>query len=128
MHRIIEPKHNKLANQFQNWLLANGFEDVQLERDQIDVSFGRADLRTMAELKIVYDLSSTRSIREALGQIFEYNVYPGRLPFESWLVVLDKTPQESDCTYIERIRSEYELPLNLGWRKRKEFEFMIPLS
>ena len=78
----------------------------------------------MAELKVVYDLGTTRAIREAMGQVFEYNLYPERTPYDSWLVVLDKRPKDNDLTYIERVYDEFDIPLTIGWRKRTSFEFL----
>ena len=128
MHSIIAPRHNKLSNQFKDWLVDNGFEEVALERDNIDVSFLKGRKSFMAELKVVYDMGSTRSIREAMGQVFEYNLYPGRNPFNSWLVVLDKKPKETDLSYIGRVQDELSLPLNLGWRMKTDFKFLKSIS
>jgi hypothetical protein len=127
MYRIIAPKHNKLSNQFKDWLLDNGFEELVLERDNIDVSFLKGSRSFMAELKVVYDMGPTRSIREAMGQVFEYNLYPGRNPFDSWLVVLDKKPTDSDLSYIGRVQDELSLPLNLGWRMKNDFKFLTSI-
>ncbi|MFW9844336.1 MAG: hypothetical protein ACFFEV_07160 [Candidatus Thorarchaeota archaeon] len=124
MYRVIEPKHNKLANQFRTWLATNDFEDIRLEQENIDVRFARGNSSFMAELKVVYDMGTTRSIREAMGQVFEYNLYPGRNLFDSWLIILDKKPIETDLSYIERINEVQNIPINLGWRKRKQFEFI----
>lgn len=128
MYQIIEPKHNKLANQFKEWLQENGFQYIQSEQDRIDVVFNRDASSFMAELKVVQDLSSTRMIREALGQVFEYNLYPGRSSFDSWLIVLDKEPKESDLTYLQVLGKKYSIPLNLGWRKRKQFDFLYNIT
>lgn len=128
MYRVIEPKHNILANQFKEWLLTSGFEEVHLEQDNIDVKFIGGNTSFMAELKVVYDLGTTRSIREAMGQVFEYNLYPERNPFDSWLVILDKKPRESDLSYIGRVQNEFDIPLNLGWRRQKKFQFLNSIS
>lgn len=128
MLRIIEPKHNMLANRFKEWLLTSGFEEVQCERNRIDVQFVGGNTSFMAELKVVYDLSTTRSIREALGQVFEYNLYPDRTPFDSWLIVLDKKPKEADLSYVGIIHNELTVPLNIGWRYRNEFQFLNSIS
>ena len=125
--RLIQPKHKKLANQFAKWLRAQGFEEVKLEQNQIDVTFVQGDTEYMSELKVVYNLSATKSIREAMGQILEYNFYESRHPFDEWIVLVDKPPADSDLDYIRRLGDELKIPLNLGWRENRAFEFQKPL-
>lgn len=126
--RVIEPKHKKLANQFARWLKKEGFENITLEDNQIDLTFENQDNQFMSELKVVCSLSTTKSIREAMGQILEYNYYDSRIPYDNWLVVIDSKPQENDLQYIRRLENEIHIPLTLGWKLDKEFAFTKPLS
>ncbi len=119
--KIIEPRHRRLANSLYDWLVERGAEDIRLEHNRIDVAFRTDSTTHMAELKVVYGLSVTRSIREAMGQVFEYNFYPGREPYDRWLIVLDRRPEKQDLRYVERLRRDLEVPLNLGWKSNDEF-------
>ncbi|MHA1908181.1 MAG: hypothetical protein ACW98Y_12860 [Candidatus Thorarchaeota archaeon] len=126
--RIIEPKHKMLANQFTKWLTNHGFEQVAIEQNQIDLTFSYETREYMSELKVVYDLSSTKSIREAIGQVFEYNFFEDRNPFDEWLILLDTVPKDRDLSYIRRLTENLNLPLNLGWKSGRNFEFQRSLT
>ena len=126
--RVIEPKHKKLANQFARWLKRERFENVSLEHNQIDLTFKQNDIMYMSELKIVYGLSTTKSIREALGQVLEYNYYGAKQPYDEWLVLLDKRPSEDDFLYSKRLVDELSLPINLGWQNKHDFNFQKPFG
>ncbi len=127
LYQIIAPRHKRLANHLWTWLIQEGFHDIQLEQDRIDITFKNRDTTFMAELKTVHDVSSTYSIREAIGQVFEYNYYPPRTPHDQWLIVLDQKPKPSDREYISKLAIELGIPLNLGWQYRNDFEFIRPL-
>jgi hypothetical protein len=125
--RIVQPRHKRLANQFARWLRAQGFEEVRFEQDQIDVTFSRGSTDYMSEIKVVYGVSAAKSIREAMGQVMEYNFYGSRQPYDEWLVLLDTRPAVDDTEYVRRLSSELDLPLNVGWRKKSGFHFQRPL-
>jgi len=126
--QVILPRHRRLADGFWDWLTARGFQDVELETDRVDVRFRSAEDRYMAELKVVYGTTSTKSLREAMGQVLEYNYYENRGPFDKWLVVLDKEPREHDQNYISRLESDLGLPLNMGWHTSDGFRFVHPFE
>src|ERR1035441_2166753 len=69
----------------------------------------------VAELKTCYGGNTKVAIREAMGQIIEYNHYPPRLQKERWLLVLDSRPTATDQDYITAIRTKYHLPLGMAW-------------
>ena len=125
--QIIEPKHKKLANQFARWLKNEGFEKITLENNQIDVTFEHHGNRFMSELKTVYALSTTKAIREAMGQVLEYNFYESREPYDEWIVLLDSSPTKIDLEYLGRLANRLNMPLNLGWQKRNSFYFQNDL-
>ena len=126
--QVILPRHRRLADSFWDWLTAKGFQDVELETDRVDVRFRSAEERYMAELKVVYGTTSTNSLREAMGQVLEYNYYGNRIPFDKWLVVLDKKPRVHDQNYVSRLRSDLGFPLNLGWHSSDGFRFVLPFE
>lgn len=121
--RIIERRHNALSNQFAEWLLAKYGIKAAQERGQIDIQFRRGNVEVLAELKICYGSSSRHAVREALGQLLEYNYYPSRKPTQEWLIVLDVEPEESDLVFISLLRKQLSLPICLGWQCENDFSF-----
>ncbi len=90
LKRIIR-HHNKLSNKFAAWLKKSGCLDISQEQDYVDVSFQKIDTLYLAELKTCYGVGTTKAIREALGQLLEYNYYPGRESASQWVVVRPKS-------------------------------------
>jgi hypothetical protein len=121
--RIIVRQHNDLSNGFSDWLKTNHGVCPIREKQQIDVRFKLGSVHVLAELKVCFGVEARRAIREALGQLLEYNFYPVRQPTDVWLVVLDQEPAESDRAYIDLLRERLSLPLFLGWRAEPEFHF-----
>lgn len=120
--KIIIPKHNKLSNEFSAWLLGKGVSARQ-EENYIDILFEVDGVEYIAELKIVYGVGATKAIREAIGQLLEYNYYPGRMKKSEWMIVLDQQPSQSDREYMSSLIEERQLPLRLGWQVEGGFEF-----
>jgi len=121
--KTIIPRHNKLSNHFCNWLDEEHAIQTTQEQDQVDVSFMFDGKRALAELKVCYAAGTRKSIREALGQILEYNHYPTRSPADALLIILDSSPTENDQQYIDILRKSLSLPISLGWQRNKEFSF-----
>jgi hypothetical protein len=121
--RLIRPRHRALANAFRKWLRSTEGLSSTWEREQIDLRFCRDESTVLAELKIAYGGNTRHAIREALGQVLEYNHYPKRDRFDQWLLILDTPPDGRDLIFIERLRAVWRLPLFLGWQMRRGFEF-----
>jgi len=82
---LILPKHVTLSKLFQTWLLKQHAIKGYRERRQIDMQFEIGHDQAMAEFKIAYNGNTKAAVREALGQILEYNHYPGReTVFDRW--------------------------------------------
>jgi hypothetical protein len=77
----------------------------------------------LAELKVCFGVGTTKSIREALGQLLEYNHYPKRNPTDTWLLILDEEPSDEDRQFIEELRTTRSLPIRIGWQANKKFIF-----
>lgn len=120
--KIIIPRHNKLSNNFTSWLKSKGISAKQ-EDNYIDVLFKVGSVNYIAELKVVYGAGTTKAIREALGQLLEYNYYPGREAKKEWMVVLDKPPSKMDQDYIKTLIKKIDLPLRVGWQTDTGFTF-----
>lgn len=118
----IIPKHNKLSNDFCRWLNERGVV-VRQEENCIDVLFKINRTRYIAELKVVREVGTTKAVREALGQLLEYNYYPGRDINEEWMIILDQEPARADQDYIDNLIGQLQLPLRIGWQTGNGFEF-----
>ncbi len=124
--RLVKRLHSQLSNRLALWLRERGVMLVDQELDRVDVEFSIGSSNYRAELKTCHGVGTTRSIREALGQLLEYNYYRGRQPAKHWLIVLDAAPSDDDRQFIDKLRS-IRLPLNLGWQVQEQFEFSYPI-
>lgn len=118
----IERLHASLSNQFRVWLKRSFGIDVKQEENSIDLIFTFHAETHLAELKICYCGNTKHAIREALGQLLEYNHYPPHCENRSWWLVLDCEPSRDDRKYISTLRQKYRFPLILAWRDELDFE------
>jgi hypothetical protein len=121
--KFIIPRHNKLSNDFCKWLEVKHKITAAQEQQRVDIRFNLAGLAVLAELKICFGVGTTRSIREALGQLLEYNHYSARKAASSWLIVLDQEPLEQDRLYILTLREKLSMPVTIGWSTGEGFLF-----
>jgi hypothetical protein len=117
----IFPRHDELAASFGSWLETRGYSDVRWEKGRVDVEFAYAGQLCRAEIKICGRVT-THSIREALGQLLEYNHYGTRQPAKGWFVILDQLPTDDDKHYVRRLRTKVGLPVYLGWQDGQDFK------
>lgn len=124
LRKIILPRHNRLSNAFAKWLRSRGYADVHQEEGYVDVDFMDGTTTCRAELKVCYGLKTRQAIREALGQLLEYNYYPHqyRMPAKKWFVVLDERPTDSDMQFLKRLRTTMNFPLSVCWRSGNTFQ------
>jgi hypothetical protein len=121
--RNILKLHSAFSNRFRRWLKKKFGIVAKQEENDIDLHFTHRRTTHLAEMKICYDKNTKRAIRDALGQVFEYNIYPPRKVMDSWLIVLDHDPSPTDRQYIALLREEFSLPLTLAWRDGAGFSF-----
>ena len=118
--------HRKLARQFKRWLESHGCTDIRAEVEYVDIEFRRGDEFCRAELKTCAHVGSRIGIREALGQLLEYNCYhPNRTAADSWWIVLDKQPSDDDIRFMDRLHVERKLPLQLAWWSGSGADFRV---
>ena len=98
-----------------------GYGDIRQEVARVDVEFTEGGALCRAELKVCDGVGTTKGIREAIGQLFEYNHYGIRVPAAKWFIVLDREPDAEDRRYIHSLRSARSLPLVLAWRSTQGF-------
>lgn len=121
--KVIVPRHNRLSNDFVRWLKAEHGISAFQEQDRIDIQFNLRGRSHVAELKVCFGVDARRSIREALGQLFEYNHYPKRRCAEVWLIVLDEPPSADDRMFVENLQNNRGLPVTIGWQVQEGFRF-----
>ncbi len=120
--RRIDRRHVKLCKGFTEWLLSTHRIKCNVERRNIDATFRIGGQSTLVEFKVAYQYDPKPAIREALGQILEYNHYPDRVTRDQWILVLDCEPAEADRTFLKTLR-KYGIPLSYGWQTQDGFEF-----
>jgi hypothetical protein len=121
--KVIVPLHNRLSNEFCTWLDRNLGVKATQEREWVDIRFTFNRKSFIAELKVCFGAGVTKSIREALGQLLEYNHYPSRIASDEWMIILDHEPSEADRMFVAELRGKRSFPLTLGWRRSRGFAF-----
>jgi len=121
--RHILRLHSVLSNQFTAWLKETYGIKAHQEQDRVDVRFDLGKKSVLAEIKICYGVGTTKSIREALGQLLEYNHYPPRSKAALWMIILNKEPSDMDRKFIGILRDSISLPLTVGWQIEGGFSF-----
>ena len=118
----IEPRHNRLSNAFARWLKEQGYTDIKQEIHSVDVEFRDGPSLCRAELKTCYGITTTKTIREALGQLLEYNFYGVRERADKWFVVLDQEPHPDDHAWLRKLHDVFGLPIALCWLMGDRFQ------
>lgn len=123
----IMMREAKLVARFRTWLRNEKgipLTESPAEEDFVDVSFVYHDQHFMVEAKHVHD-SSAISIRNALGQLLDYNLYPGSSRSDIWLILLNEKPNNDDFLWISILRERFtvdEFPVYLCWEVDQGFE------
>jgi hypothetical protein len=104
------PRHVILQNALYDYLCkAHGSDAVHYERAYVDLAVERNGEITLYEIKIAP--TAKGCIREALGQLLEYGVYPDSLRATKIVIVGDGAPTADDCKYLNCLRERFALPL-----------------
>jgi hypothetical protein len=114
--------HSALSNRFRTWVEDQFGTKVAQEKQRIDLRFSCRGISHLVEVKICYGENTRHAIREALGQILEYNHYPPYEESQAWWLVLDCEPAEKDFLFITALKERYGLPHNLAWPVDESFE------
>jgi hypothetical protein len=104
------PRHVKLQNALYDYLgQIYGESNVEYERSFIDLAVNKDELKIYFEIKIAP--TAKQCIREALGQVLEYGIYPDSLRATKLVVVGDGPPTNDDRKYLEYLREKFALPI-----------------
>jgi hypothetical protein len=120
--RNIRRLHVSLSNKFRKWLERQFAVKVRQEKNRVDLTFSRLAQDHIAELKICYGSDTRHAIREALGQLFEYNYYPPYEEAHFWWLILDCEPSKTDRKYISVLIGKYGIPLTIAWPDGTDFK------
>nr|WP_311176548.1 hypothetical protein [uncultured Porphyromonas sp.] len=113
---VKKQKHKEIQLALKKYLSHKGYPDVELEAD--------AGIRRQIDLKAYHEASQSwhyfeikvynarMSIREALGQILEYAHYlSAQCEASKLFIVGPESPTRQDLVYLNRLRKEYNLPI-----------------
>lgn len=104
------PRHNKLQNALDAYLRdLYGQKSVYYESNFVDLQLHRGEHVIYFEIKIA--LTAKSCIREALGQLMEYNIYPNQQRASEMIIVGENRTEPDDKTYIEYLRQKFGIPV-----------------
>lgn len=105
----IDPRHKKMQNAIRDLLLKEGYSSVWIEKNRVDIK-ARTNEGKWHFFEIKTE-SAKQCIREALGQILEYNNYPNTSLAEKLFIIGPNEPDRKDIEYMKTLRKRYNLPI-----------------
>jgi hypothetical protein len=106
----VDPRHVRLQNRLYDALCAKyGKAAVSYEDGCVDLKATTPEGVVFFEIKIT--TTAKKCIREALGQLVEYAVYPQDNRSIQWVVVGDAPVTGDDLAYLTHLRATYNVPL-----------------
>lgn len=107
---IMQLQHNELSNVLKEYLLGNGFNKVETDKDYVDIrAIDPQGKQIFYELKTATTVRV--SIRQALGQLLEYNHYPIAKKADKLIIVTSSKPKNEDIQYLTGLRRIYNIPV-----------------
>ena len=113
---VKRQRHKEIQLALKEQLALNGYTNIELEADagrrrQIDLKAYHKASQSWHYFEIkVYN--ARMSIREALGQILEYAHYlSAQCEASKLFIVGPESPTRQDLIYLNRLRKEYNLPI-----------------
>lgn len=109
----IEAKHQKMQEGIIKILKAEGYENVIAEEEHVDL---RATLDGVVHFFEIKTNDTAKScIREALGQILEYNHFPNSIRAEEMHIIGPVAPCEDEVLYVKFLNNTYNLNIDYWW-------------
>lgn len=108
-------EHNKLSNELYAYLNNNGYSSVVTDEDFVDIkAIDCNGNKLFFELKTATKVKS--AIRQALGQLLEYQLYPKNSKTDSLIadkliIVTEYEASTDDIKYLKTLRENYNLPI-----------------
>lgn len=107
---IMQFQHNLLSNELVSYLKNNGYKSVVTDENFVDItaidSNGAIvffELKTATKVKL--------AIRQAIGQLLEYNHYPNLNNASKLIIVSMSEADENDIQYLIFLRNKYNIPV-----------------
>lgn len=115
------PRHIIMQNALYEHLCeVHGRDAVQYEQTFVDLAVRTNGGAVYFEIKIAP--TAKRCVREALGQLLEYGIYPDKLRANKLVIVGDGAPTGDDQRYLKHLRERFGLPIQYRqwlWPRRK---------
>ena len=103
-------QHNELSNDMVAYLKNYGYKKVKQEDHYVDITCENAvGEKIFFEIKTAQTVRS--AIREALGQLLEYNHYPNEKKADKLIIVTKLEPEKADVQYLNYLRETYKIPV-----------------
>ena len=103
-------KHNNLSNEMVKFLKRKGYTNVVTDREFVDIqAIDPQGKKIYFELKTADTVKL--SIRQALGQLLEYNHYPNKNNADKLIIVTSLEITQQDMQYLIGMRSRYNIPV-----------------
>lgn len=115
---VVEAYHQKMQEAIKPILEREGYTEIVMEEDHVDIRANWRDVPHFFELK-TYD-SAKACIREAIGQILEYAHYPQNSRATELIIVGPAVPTDDDKRYLKTLRDRYNLRLYYRYYNDKE--------
>lgn len=107
---VMSLQHNELSNMMVEYLKKNGYTKVKAEENYVDIKcIDKSGKKVFFELKTAQTVKS--AIREALGQLLEYNHYPNTNKADKLIIVTKYEPEDEDIQYLVGLREIYKIPV-----------------
>ena len=107
---IMKFQHNQLSNELVTYLKNNGYSLVVTDENFVDIKAVDANGKVLFfELKTATTVKS--AIRQALGQLLEYNHYPNCSNADKLIIVTVSEASKEDMQYLMALRCVYKIPV-----------------
>ena len=107
---IMTFQHNQLSNELVIYLKNNGYSSVVTDEDFVDIkAINSNGQKIFFELKTATTVKS--AIRQALGQLLEYNHYPNCNKANKLVIVTVLEAGKEDIQYLTGLRNVYKIPV-----------------
>lgn len=107
---VMSLQHNELSNMLVEYLKKNGYTKVIAEENYVDIKcIDKAGKKIFFELKTAQTVKA--AIREAIGQLLEYNHYPNTSKADKLIIVTKYEPEPEDIQYLTGLRLIYKIPV-----------------
>ena len=114
---LIRPKHQELQSEFILFLKSKGCDDYVEDKNYIDVQFVKDGKQVIAEVKPCEQGEAKYAIRNAIGQILEYQYFHEDKAIP--MIVLGGRPSKEQIDFLTKLNIE------VCWRQGKTFKWFI---